>query len=234
MKDFTFVVVGDIGCRPGGYDRFRQFMPIIASHNPSLMLIVGDMMQGGTPGHYTELMALLKDINRKYALPIETTPGNHDTVDGALPLDYESQLGVKNGSFTFEGVRFVSVDSSSGTISLKSLESMRRNLSMPAFLMTHMPPAVGTWAFRGMKSGSQEFLEVLKDCSSTIMAAFFGHIHAYSSHTLVGVPSFTVGCSGAESFQLTKHGYTRPSQQGALLVHMRQGRPSFEPIYSVA
>ena len=233
MPDFTFAVVGDIGCRPGGLDAFEALMPTIASHNPALLLITGNMMQGGTPGHYSKLITFLKAINRRYALPIETTPGPHDTVNGVLPADYEKLLGVNNGAFSFSGVKFISVDSSTGGVSAESLESMRRHLSTPAFVMTNTPPAVGPWEFKGMSTGTEGFLEVLKDSQATALGCFFGRVHAYTRQALSGVPSFTVGHSGAEAFQLTKHGYSRPASKGALIVTMRGSVPHFQPIYSM-
>jgi len=124
---YNFLVVGDIGCRDGGLARFKKLVPHMLISGPSLMLVLGDMMWTGNTESYKEVYDCLSGLHRRYAMPIEVSPGNHELLPGkdgsrTLPDDYRNYFGEPTSAFMFNGVKFISLDSSSLSISDKDLD----------------------------------------------------------------------------------------------------------------
>lgn len=234
--NFNFVVVGDIGTAEGGLDKFEQRLPALLEYSPQIMLVCGGLVPASTDDNYRRTYAFLERVNKKYGLPIEVTPGATERLNGKLSDNFTYYFGEPNASFTLNGVRFITIDSSSGTVTEKETGFLDRHLSCPSFVFTHWPPKIGMWSFGGLDKGTEDLVEVLVNKSSFVLGAFFGNIKACSREQVVqdgmvsGVPAWVVGNGGTESYELSKFGYSRPGALGGLAVMVRGGEVTFEPV----
>lgn len=233
MADFNFVVFGDIGLQVGGLTAFEQAVQKSLSYSPSLILVCGNLVPEGTEQNYRDLYTCLERVNKRYGVPIEVTPGNADRLKGVLPETYRYYFGEGNASFTLNGVKFISLDSSSGKLDVSQLQFLEKHLTVPSFIFTHYPPALGLWKFDALLEGTEGFLERLADRSNLVLGCFFGHIHAFSkeevlvSGQITNIPAYVVGnCN--QSYVVTENGYSRPDVTGGLVVMYKSGVPTFE------
>lgn len=235
--DGSFVVVGEIGSKPGSLDRFEKMVPDLLKYNPTLMLVTGGLVEDGTDQNYRQVYAVLERINKRYGVAVEVTPGASDRHGDKLPDTYRGYFGEPTASFTWNGIKFITLDSSSGKLENKQLEFLEKHLTVPSFIFTHFPPAEGLWKFDGLKEGTERLLSILAERANLIQGCFFGHLKACHQETLTSAgmvltfPAYVVGNAGVESFEISKFGYSRAGKMGGLAGLMRGGgAPVFESI----
>lgn len=231
--DGNFIVVGNIG---NDLEAFEKRVPEFLNYSPTLMLVTGNVA-GGSDESYRKAYGVLERVHKRYGLAVEVTPGEGDRVDGKLPETYRGYFGEPKASFLWNGLKFITVDSSSGSIDSKQLEFLEKQLIVPSFVFTHFPPDQGLWKFEALKSGTDSFLGVLAERANLVLGCFFGRIKTFHQEKLtangmiLNFPAFVVGNTGTEAFEISQFGYSRPGKYGGLAVMMKNGRPTFEPIF---
>jgi hypothetical protein len=235
--DSSFVVVGDIGSKEGAIEKFEKAVPDLLRYNPTLMVVLGNMVPEGTDRAYLKAYEALEAVNRRYGVAVEATPGSTDLLAGVLPETYRAFFGEPTASFMWGGVKFITLDTSAGKIEAKQIEFLEKHLTTPSFIFTHYPPAVGEWAFDALTEGTEALLAALGERSNLVLGCFFGHIKTFDQGQLttegliLNFPAFVVG-NGVEAFEVGKFGYSRPGRTGGLSVTLRNGKPTFEPVYT--
>ena len=113
FEAFTFLHFGDpqIGFgRDGIQADKRRFIEAIRQANerkPAFVHIAGDLVHKGTPAEY----AALDDCLKRFAVPVNITPGNHDVADHATLKAYRAKYGRDYFVHTHNNCDFVLVNS---------------------------------------------------------------------------------------------------------------------------
>ncbi len=128
VENFTFAHITDVHI---GYyldssgmnesvSRFTDTLQAVKSAKPDRLLITGDLVENDDKDFFIAFKNLLRGI----AIPVNTTPGNHDRRDNAYVfgnnlLDYNNYIKPisnpytrdNNYSFDYKGYRFIGLDS---------------------------------------------------------------------------------------------------------------------------
>lgn len=197
---FTFAVVGD---RTDDADEavFEQILSEVSQLNPSLMVSVGDLIQGYTSdsalveGEWNEILDLLDATGVEYHF----TVGNHDIFDGQSAAIYRKRFGAPDKYFRFMDHVFVTLDLSAyGTaaaIPPAKIEWLTRVLevskkSKGIFVFYHKP----FWC-EDFSAGRENLLHnIFKNYP--VKAVFTGHYHRYFHDVRDGIQYFGVASSG--------------------------------------
>lgn len=111
-SDFTFAIISDLngGERPGVY---RQAVEQINRLDPTFVLSVGDLIDGGTE----DTLQLRKEWDsfdartRKLEMPFFYLGGNHDLTNTAMRGFWEKRYGPRYYHFIYKDVLFLMLDS---------------------------------------------------------------------------------------------------------------------------
>lgn len=140
----------------------------------------GDMTPSGQPSEYEALEVAL-GIS---AVPVMTTPGNHDVKLGG-DREYQGRFGPGAYSFEYSGTVFASVDSSDQVIDDRELDWLKDVFegAQRKIMVTHMPFYDPFGDNHTLEAASCERVRdfVLEE---GIDAVFTGHIHAFSQTRL--------------------------------------------------
>lgn len=168
-ETFRFVHLTDIHIEPErkANDGTIACFEKINSLQPEFCLCGGDLVFDSMEvpkARGVELYDLYGKAVSRLAMPIHTTPGNHDvlglsTKSGVLPTDplygkkmFEDRIGPRNKSFDHKGWHFILIDSIGitpergyyGLIDAEQIEWLKNDLKAlgpekPAIVMTHIP-----------------------------------------------------------------------------------------------
>lgn len=177
-----------------------RFDHVIASVNGAqvdLVLIAGDLTEGGRPEDVGDFQAQIKG----FQAPVWVVPGNHDVGDKHIPgkkggvtadhvAAFEAAYGPSFWSRTFQGLRVIGINSSLLGSGLpveadqwKFLESkLDRSHKMPTLLLMHYPlflhtpdePGGGYW---NVEPEPRARLLRLILRSKSVRAVLTGHLH---------------------------------------------------------
>ncbi len=202
LDNLTFAAIGDTH----GYNNyFLTAMREAANKNVLFALHCGDMTSFGTKTQFQNLI----NIFDQSPIPIYTTPGNHDIKTG-LEI-YSSFLGNSTYYFDVSRVRFVSVDSSGGTIDQTQQNYLRNILSevpnLYKIVWTHIPP------FDNLTSTSHDFINDTDAKSFLSLLSSFevdllitGHLHLFNYSTMDGIKILITGGGGAPLYTSSTQG----------------------------
>jgi len=160
-------------------------------------LIGGDLTEGGTRPQLQRFERELKSLN----VPAFATLGNHELFDeDGIP--YQELYGRASSHFTFRGVSFSQLDSSSSSIDpvvYDWLDGWLADGKDKLHVVTmHIPPLDPIGARAGCfasKMEAQKLLQRLAD--ARVDLTLYGHIHSYYGFSNAGIPAFIAGGGGA-------------------------------------
>ena len=185
VKPLRFVVVNDLhyaeeACGPFFEGMVKEFNKI---EDVGLVLVVGDLIDGGT----SEQAHAIRDILKGLKAPYYVTPGNHDAATQTDRSGFDGVFGTRM-NFTMEvgGWQFVAMDTSDG-VKVNGFDCHRETLEFaaglagkldrakPTFVYTHFPLGPGV---KNRLRNADALLEPLKPLN--LQAIFTGHYHAFT------------------------------------------------------
>ena len=187
-KPLKFIVVNDLhyvedSCAPFFEGMVKACNKI---EGAGLVLVVGDLVDGGTAGQCHAIHDILAGLK----MPYYVTAGNHDPLSQNDRGPWESVFGdALNVSFEREGWQFVGMDTSDGkkvsgfdchqeTLDFAAALPGKLERSKPTFVYTHFPLGPGV-SLR--LRNADALLEPFKQLN--VAAIFNGHYHAFTQKT---------------------------------------------------
>jgi len=177
----------------GAQYRLNLVLKNVATHNPDLVIICGDITQFG-PGELA--------TNYLNQIPVRTfaVPGNIDTFDVDQGINVSNAANLDKRLMTLQGVPFIgigreipsqlpdlSIDDDAGKKPLKKL------LRTSSILVTHYPPyKLQDKIFIGTHGGSKELRNLIDIYKPRMVLC--GHIHEDPGMTTIG-DTTVVNCS---------------------------------------
>lgn len=177
---------------------------------PDAVLITGDVADGGAPGDYDLIRAILAPLT----MPFFVVPGNHDQRD-PMRAAFGADLPFADTAFlcfdaTVNSVRIIGLDSLipgnvAGALCPDQLDWLEDRLAVgdaPVFLMLHHPPfgsGNAQWDATALCAGGPRLAAVLR-ASPAPVRLLCGHVHQ-AFHTqwagcyaaVAGSPAFQYG-----------------------------------------
>jgi hypothetical protein len=215
-KPWRFAVMSDaqfVGRSPDSpiVAAARRTMREIKAAKPDFMIIDGDLVDEASEADF-QLAKRILDEEIGGDLPYYYVPGNHEVM-GASIGNFQKYFGETNRTFDYKGTRFVTLDTSLGTIrggGFDQLERLRQALDDAAkneqvnsvVLVEHHPPRDPTAAKTSQLADRKEAALVeqrLADFQHDTGkgAAFIGgHVGTFNASRVDGVPYLINGNSG--------------------------------------
>jgi 3',5'-cyclic AMP phosphodiesterase CpdA len=154
------------------------------------VLVTGDLAQRGHSAVYPDVNTALRNLGERVDAPVLTVLGNHD-----VPADAYILAGHESGHYrtvTIGSLRFVLLDSSSGSLGDEQLAWLRSELATPwgrgtviALHHSPVPSPLPTLSRTGLRD-APAFAQAIADSDVRIILA--GHYHHPMSATFAGVP----------------------------------------------
>lgn len=195
---FDFAILGDRtgGAVPGVYE---QIVKEIASHHPSLVINVGDTIQGMDDVTTAEEWAAVKPVWKYFGdIPFYLVPGNHDIWSPASERIWKSQTGhPPQYSFDFRGMHVTVLDNSrTGDLAPEQLAFLESDLAahtsaQPKFVFFHRPFWILNVKFQ---NGDFPLHRLVKKYGVQFVVS--GHVHEFDRSEYDGVQYVMVGSSG--------------------------------------
>jgi hypothetical protein len=198
---FRFVVMGDSRSNPDLWQSIIKHIDML-DPKPVFVLNSGDIVVHGYIDEYLDYYIpplLGTDIPYFVAL------GNHDDGDSGMAYEYQALFGPNSLNYYFDygGTRFIMMDNCTVVQPMDSTIAWLENVleSTPdrfqKIVCTHQPAAdIEKWAYHAWdESYSHQFTGLMEKYK--VSEVFFGHIHAYSTATLNGIPYTVAGGGGA-------------------------------------
>lgn len=167
---------------------------------PDLVLLSGDLAETGAPEEYDFIAGQLS----RFACPVVAIPGNHDLreemlrkLPGCVTRQAGGHLNFVNGDFPLRviGLDTIVPEQAYGEICAQRLSWLRETLaadrSKPTLIAMHHPPVKTGFAAMdkyGIKSGLENFREIIAEYATGISAIVCGHVHRTIGASLAGVP----------------------------------------------
>jgi exopolysaccharide biosynthesis protein len=213
--DWTFAVMSDaqfVARDPDSplVEGARRTLREIRAADPDFLVIAGDLVDEASDADF-ELARTLLDEELGGELPFHYVPGNHEVM-GASIDNFREHFGDPYGTFDHEGTRFVTLDTSSGTLRGSSagqipylrdrLEEARTDRGVDSVaVIAHHPPRDPLPAKNSQLADRNEAALIeswLADFQhDTGKGAVFvgGHVGAFSASAVDGVPYVVNGNS---------------------------------------
>ena len=193
-NEVTIAVLGDS-------QGFSEALSIIAediNHRAvDFVLHLGDITPSGQFTQYAAAAAVLENLQ----IPLYATPGNHD-IKGNGTIHYTQFFGTQNIAFTYGGVHFIGVDTSSlglnATLQQWLEEQLQRAGTRPIVVYTHVPAIDPRPGYdHGFLDSHQAdtFLALMHQHQVTLVMN--GHIHLYNTTMHDDILYLTSGGAGA-------------------------------------
>lgn len=183
----TVAVCADIGCRAGWEKNFRPLLDHVwRTHRPGAFLVAGDLSLNSAPEEYETLISMLEPYPSWFA----GVPGDHDR-----PLaNFRKYFGATRKVVDIGKWRFICANTSSRMFSRSEEEFIKRSIRKNSLILSHVPPEAEGWTFHSLwPRSSNRFLSLIDRNRRFITAAFFGHIHGYSTREHSGVHFIATG-----------------------------------------
>ncbi|MFF3439815.1 phosphodiester glycosidase family protein [Streptosporangium sp. NPDC002721] len=208
----------------------RRTMREIRAARPDFMIIAGDLVDEASEADF-QLAKRILDEEIGDALPYYYVPGNHEVM-GASIENFTKYFGATNQTFDHKGTRFVTLNTSLGTLNgsgFDQLERLRQALDDAAgndrvnslVLVEHHPPRDPTPA-KTSQLGDRKEAALIERWLADFQhetgkgAAFIGgHVGTFDASRVDGVPYLVNGNSGkAPSTEAANGGFTGWSMLG--------------------
>ena len=198
---YRFVVIGDSRSNPDLWYSIIKHVDQL-DPRPAFVISTGDIVRHGYAEEYLEyFIPPMTETDLKYFVAI----GNHDDGSDGKSLEYKYLFGENalNYYFDYGKTRYIFFDNVSKVNpyeeSLEWLDSVLANTQedLHIIVSAHKPIAtIEKWAYHSWnRENSKTFDELMS--KYTVDHVFFGHIHAYSTATLDGIPYTITGGGGA-------------------------------------
>ena len=163
---------------------------VTAGMTPEVVLVTGDLAQRGHTEVYPEVNLALHDLSARVNAPVLTVLGNHDSPTDARALtDHETS---HYRSVTIGSLRFVLLDSSSGSLGEEQLNWLAAELTtswgLGTVIALHhspVPSPLPTLSRTGLRD-APAFARAIAGSDVRIILA--GHYHHPMSATFAGIP----------------------------------------------
>jgi hypothetical protein len=223
-RPLKFIQVNDLhyfddNCAPFFEGLVKEFNKVDGA---AFVLIVGDLVDGGTAGECHALHDILSGLK----VPYYITCGNHDPLPSGERGPWESVFGNKlNVNMENNGWQFVGLDTSDGT-KVSKFDCKKETLDFaatlpakldkdkPTFLYTHFPLGPGV---TNRLQNADTLLEPFKHLN--VAAIFTGHYHAYTQKNIGSAIATTNVCC---SFKRANHDNT--FQKGFFVIEAADGQ----------
>jgi len=201
-SSFRFVMMGDSRSNPPVWGAIIKHINSL-DPKPAFIINSGDLVQRGYTQEYLDyFLPPYENVD----VPFFVAIGNHDDGDNGLALEYRVLFGDQSLNYFFDygKWRFVVIDNSSSVhTASQTLDWLEKVLAATpkdhsVIVSAHKPTGlVGKWAYHCWEpeEASARFHELMTRYKPKHV--FFGHIHAYSTTTLDGVPYTITGGGGA-------------------------------------
>jgi len=190
--------IAAIGDTQGFYYQFKSLTRQLNCYSYSFLVHLGDITSFGTVPQFNEVQR----ITRNSTAPVFFTPGNHDIKSENSCMQYQTFFGESNYCFKFGNFLFISLDSSTGSLTSSTMDFLFKTFStyytQPKVIFTHIP------LFDPRASKDHDFLN---DSQSDLLLKIFaqnnvrivlsGHIHIYNYTIRENIHFITSGGGGA-------------------------------------
>lgn len=193
----------------------RRTLEEIAAAKPDLLVINGDLVDEGSPADFALARTLLDefDARTKGTVPWHYVPGNHEVMGPGNTSNFKAAFGDTTSVFDVEGTRFITLDSSSGTLrgggfaQLQTLHDQLRDAaadrSVSGVVVFEHHPAEDPLPDKASQLGDRKEAALVEQWLADFRAeghksaAFVaGHVGAFSATRIDGVPYLVNGNSG--------------------------------------
>jgi Icc protein len=213
----TVALLADPACRSCWKRNTPPFLEQVwRNYRPDLFLVAGDLAENGTPEEYQAVMNVLN----RYPSRLAAVPGDHDR-----PLKtFMEYFGSTRKVLDIGQWRFIGINTAHRAFTKREAEFLEKNINRRAVIFSHTPPGVDGWTFHSLgEMASTRFLSILERHASKVHAAFFGHIHGYSTREYAGIPLIATG-GVAESFAIRNNRYDGPGLSRMVLFDTETGK----------
>jgi hypothetical protein len=198
-NDFTFAVMGD---NKGNRSVFEPLLRDIG-HDKEIAFALddGDLVDGGTVGHYRRF---LNQVQENLAIPVLTAIGNHDLNNSGSNKNYQDIFGPTYYSFQVGQGYFIVLDAITQAGFDKTerrwleKELQQGQASKVRFVFMHVPvfdPRGGVFHKSLPDKDREDLLNLFRRYKVTHL--FASHLHGYFSGVWAGVPYTVTGGAGA-------------------------------------
>ena len=201
-EGFRFIAMGDSRSQKDLWEAITIHIDRL-DPKPLFVINAGDVILNGTAAEFADYYIpplLNTDI------PYFIAAGNHDIGKSGEKGTYEYLFGEQSLNFTFDmgKSRFIILDNVSGKMPWEKVLELADGWLTETpkghkkIVSVHMPPAtIEKWAYHAQDlAGSKAFTDLM--AKHKVDEVFLGHIHAYSTANLDGVPYTIAGGGGAE------------------------------------
>jgi 3',5'-cyclic AMP phosphodiesterase CpdA len=198
---FRFVIIGDSRSNPDLWPNIVKHINML-DPKPKFIINTGDIVQHGWTKEYLEyFIPPLVEVD----IPFFVAIGNHDDGSDGSALEYRYLFGDDslNHHFDYGGWRFILLDNVTTVRPYQeTLGWLEKTLfdtpdGQSILVATHKPlSTIEKWAYHSWDpENSQQFAGMMIE--NRVDQVFFGHIHAYSTATMDGIPYTITGGGGA-------------------------------------
>lgn len=203
-RELVFAVVGDIHGRLDVWTKVVEAINAVQP-KPKFALVCGDLVASGTDAQYETLVESFKSLKTPY----HAVPGNHDVRGNGAALFAQHVCDRLYGSFTESGVKFIALDTSTGSVDADQREWLRSELSAqgPKVVFMHVPlddPREGCDHAFLDRTQADELHKAF--AASNVLAVFSGHVHMYDEREREGVLYVTSGGAGGPLYAAPEAG----------------------------
>lgn len=193
----------------------RRTLGEIAEAKPDLLVVDGDLVDEGSPADFALARTLLDefDARTKGTVPWHYVPGNHEVMGPGNTSNFTAAFGDTTSVFDVEGTRFITLDSSSGTLrgggfgQLQLLHDQLRDAaadrSVSGVVVFEHHPTQDPLPDKASQLGDRKEAALVERWLADFRAdghksaAFVaGHVGAFSATRVDGVPYLVNGNSG--------------------------------------
>ncbi|MBI5060297.1 metallophosphoesterase [candidate division KSB1 bacterium] len=208
-RELRFAVFGDlagadsvVSTRQRGYFVYRTLVERLRASGAEFAVSLGDMSLSATELQYRRLRQLL----RRFPLPLVVTPGNHDLFDGdRLDLRlFHGLFGADQRSFELGRVQFVILNNALGSVSPDQFRWLEQELTAAhaaefRLVFAHKPlfdPRAGVFYAMEDRADAEQLHALFRQ--TRVTAVFSGHIHALRVFDRDGIQYVISGGGGSK------------------------------------
>ncbi|MGX1541818.1 phosphodiester glycosidase family protein [Streptomyces adustus] len=193
----------------------RRTLAEIADAEPDLLVVDGDFVDEGSPADFTLARKLLDEFDARtgHSVPWHCVPGNHEVMGPGTTVNFSAEFGDTTSVFDTEGTRFITLDSSSGTLrggGFAQLQLLRDQLaaaaadpSVSGVVVFEHHPTEDPLPDRASQLGDRKEAALVEQwladfrARSHKSAGFVGaHAGVFSAASIDGIPYLVNGNSG--------------------------------------
>ncbi|MFG2918476.1 phosphodiester glycosidase family protein [Kitasatospora sp. NPDC048298] len=192
----------------------RRTLRDIAAAKPELLVIDGDFVDEAAPADFALARTLLDEFDQLtgHSIPWHYVPGNHEVMGPGTIDNFKAAFGDTTQVFDVKGTRFVTLDSSLGTLraggfdqiaTLRSaLDGAAQDPSVTGLLLFEHHPTRDPLPDQGSQLGDRKEAALVEQWLADLRtrgksaAMVTGHVGAFHAQSIDGVPHLINGNSG--------------------------------------